>query len=74
MLCPTEVACLNGDIRGDRCKEVHMIRTILLPVDGSTFSEHALPVARDAARGAGARLHIIHVHESPPPRMAPSAS
>lgn len=48
-----------------------MLRTILLPVDGSTFSEHALPVAVDAARRSGARLHIVHVHESPVPRLSP---
>lgn len=48
-----------------------MIRTILLPVDGSTFSEHALPVALDATRRAGARLHLVHVHETPAPRISP---
>jgi nucleotide-binding universal stress UspA family protein len=41
-----------------------MIRNILLPVDGSTFSEHGLPVALDIARRAGAQLHIVQVHES----------
>jgi nucleotide-binding universal stress UspA family protein len=40
-----------------------MIRNILLPVDGSTFSEHALPPAVDLARRAGAQLHIVQVHE-----------
>jgi nucleotide-binding universal stress UspA family protein len=48
-----------------------MIRTILLPVDGSTFSEHALPVALDAARRSGARLHIVHVHEPVSARVSP---
>jgi nucleotide-binding universal stress UspA family protein len=42
-----------------------MPREILVPVDGSTFSEHALPFAADVARRTGARLHIVQVHEPP---------
>lgn len=42
-----------------------MLREILVPVDGSTFSEHALPYAVDVARRTGARLHIVQVHEPP---------
>jgi nucleotide-binding universal stress UspA family protein len=41
-----------------------MMRNILLPVDGSTFSEHALPIAVDIARRAEAHLHIVQVHEA----------
>jgi nucleotide-binding universal stress UspA family protein len=48
-----------------------MIRDILLPLDGSTFSEHALPTAVDAARRAGARLHLVHVHEPPTAQVYP---
>jgi nucleotide-binding universal stress UspA family protein len=40
-----------------------MVTNILVPVDGSTFSEHALPAAVDLARRAGAQLHIVQVHE-----------
>jgi nucleotide-binding universal stress UspA family protein len=40
-----------------------MTRDILVPLDGSTFSEHALPVALDLARRTGARLHLVQVHE-----------
>lgn len=40
-----------------------MFQTILVPLDGSTFSEHALPVALDMARRSGARLHLVQVHE-----------
>jgi nucleotide-binding universal stress UspA family protein len=47
-----------------------MIRTMVVPVDGSAFSEHALPVALDAARRAGAQLHLVHVHE-PAARLSP---
>jgi nucleotide-binding universal stress UspA family protein len=40
-----------------------MPRQILVPLDGSPFSEHALPAALDLARQTGARLHLVHVHE-----------
>lgn len=39
-----------------------MIRTILVPLDGSTFGEQALPLALSIARRAQARLELIHVH------------
>lgn len=39
-----------------------MIRTILVPLDGSTFGEQALPYALSLARRAQARLELIHVH------------
>jgi nucleotide-binding universal stress UspA family protein len=39
-----------------------MYRTILVPLDGSTFSEHALPLALHIAQRAGAVLQAIHVH------------
>jgi nucleotide-binding universal stress UspA family protein len=42
-----------------------MTRSILLPLDGSTFSEHALPTALDLARRMNARLHLVQVHETP---------
>nr|MCU0493105.1 universal stress protein [Chloroflexaceae bacterium] len=41
-----------------------MYRTLLVPVDGSPFSEAALPLARLLARRSGASLHIVHVHLS----------
>ena len=40
-----------------------MIRSILVPLDGSTFGEHALPLAATLARLAGAALHLVHVHQ-----------
>lgn len=41
-----------------------MIHDILVPVDGSAFSEHAVPVALDLARRAHARVHLVQVHET----------
>ncbi|NJD10188.1 MAG: universal stress protein [Gemmatimonadetes bacterium] len=40
---------------------------ILLPLDGSAFSEHAYPAALELARQLGAKLHLVHVHEPPVP-------
>jgi len=40
-----------------------MFQSILVPLDGSAFGEHALPLATTIARRAGARLTLAHVHE-----------
>jgi nucleotide-binding universal stress UspA family protein len=39
-----------------------MYRSLLVPLDGSTFGEHALPLALSIARRAGAGLQVVHVH------------
>jgi nucleotide-binding universal stress UspA family protein len=39
-----------------------MYRSILVPLDGSPFSEHALPLALSIARRSGAQLYLAHVH------------
>jgi nucleotide-binding universal stress UspA family protein len=39
-----------------------MYRNLLVPLDGSTFGEHALPVACSIAQRSGAMLHLAHVH------------
>ncbi|HUG39715.1 MAG TPA: universal stress protein [Longimicrobiales bacterium] len=39
-----------------------MPRSILVPVDGSNFAEHALPYALGVARRTGARIHFALVH------------
>jgi nucleotide-binding universal stress UspA family protein len=39
-----------------------MFKDIMLPVDGSHFSELALPLALRVARRTGARLHLVRVH------------
>ncbi len=39
-----------------------MIRSILVPLDGSTFGEHALPLALSLARRSGGVLRLVHVY------------
>lgn len=39
-----------------------MFRIVMLPLDGSTFAEHAVPYAVEAAQAAGAELLLILVH------------
>jgi nucleotide-binding universal stress UspA family protein len=39
-----------------------MYRSILVPLDGSSFGEQALPLAVSIARRAGATLHLVSVH------------
>jgi nucleotide-binding universal stress UspA family protein len=43
--------------------EATMYRSILVPLDGSTFGEHAVPWAATIARRAGAKMTLAHVHE-----------
>jgi nucleotide-binding universal stress UspA family protein len=38
-----------------------MIRTVLVPLDGSPFSEHALPLGLSIARRSGATLQLLYV-------------
>jgi nucleotide-binding universal stress UspA family protein len=39
-----------------------MYRSVLVPLDGSTFGEHALPLAAGIARRAKAALEFVQVH------------
>lgn len=41
-----------------------MYRTIMVPLDGSSFSEHALPLALRAARLSNAALHVVCVTDN----------
>jgi nucleotide-binding universal stress UspA family protein len=43
-----------------------MYRTLLVPLDGSRLSEHALPLAASIARRAGAALHLVRAHPPSP--------
>jgi len=38
------------------------MKNILVPLDGSPFAEHALPLAVSLARRARFELHLLHVH------------
>jgi len=42
-------------------KEMMMYRTIMVPLDGSSLGEYALPLALGIARRAGATLDLVHV-------------
>jgi nucleotide-binding universal stress UspA family protein len=42
-----------------------MYRVVMVPLDGSAFSEHALPLALGIARRAGASVRLVHVCEPP---------
>jgi nucleotide-binding universal stress UspA family protein len=39
-----------------------MVRSILVPLDGTWYGEHALPTAIAVARRTGATLHLVHVN------------
>ncbi len=39
-----------------------MLRTLLVPLDGSTLAERALPIALDIARRAGGEVHLVRAH------------
>jgi len=39
-----------------------MFRSILVPLDGSTFAEHALPLAVSLAQRSGGRLELVRAH------------
>lgn len=47
-----------------------MIRTILVPLDGSRTAEHALPWARSLSRRTGAAVRLARVRRIPPAPMA----
>lgn len=44
-----------------------MIKSILVPLDGSLFAEQALPWAACLSKAAGAHLELVRVHDSVPP-------
>jgi nucleotide-binding universal stress UspA family protein len=41
-----------------------MLRSLLVPLDGSPFAEHALPLALSIARRAEAELQLVYVHRT----------
>jgi nucleotide-binding universal stress UspA family protein len=46
-----------------------MIRSLLVPLDGSEFSEQGLPLASRLARASGADIHLARVHVRAPGMM-----
>jgi hypothetical protein len=43
-------------------KESVMDRSIMVPLDGSVFSEHALPLALSIAQRSASAVQLVHVH------------
>jgi nucleotide-binding universal stress UspA family protein len=48
-----------------------MLHRIMVPLDGSTFAEAALPTALRLARRHATSLHLVRVHQSPGPVGGP---
>ncbi|MCX7622483.1 MAG: universal stress protein [Thermomicrobium sp.] len=46
-------------------REPGVVRSILLPVDGSTLAEAAVPYAKELARRFDATIHLVRVAETP---------
>ena len=46
------------------------VRRIVVGVDGSETSRHALRWAADEAKGHGSQLHVVHAWEVPTPAVA----
>lgn len=44
-----------------------MFKSLLVPLDGSAFSERSLPLATTIARGSSAALHLLQVQQPPVP-------
>jgi nucleotide-binding universal stress UspA family protein len=44
-----------------------MTGSIIVPLDGSRFGEHALPYALNIAKKTGTPIHLVHVHITPMP-------
>ena len=42
-----------------------MAKRVLIPLDGSTIAESAMPLIADLARGAGAAVRLLHVAPFP---------
>ena len=58
--------------RATTTEEVHVHTKLLVPLDGSSHSERALPVALALARRSVAEVELVYVHEPPPaPGRAP---
>jgi nucleotide-binding universal stress UspA family protein len=50
---------------------VSRYRSVLVPLDGEPFAEHALPFALGIARRTGAKVRLVHVHSPLPSSYRP---
>jgi len=50
------------------------MKTILIPLDGSPFGEHALPAALSLARRGATRLDLVHVHQLVTSSLSPAGA
>ncbi|WP_129626520.1 universal stress protein [Candidatus Oscillochloris fontis] len=50
------------------------MKTILVPLDGSPFGEHALPAALAIARQWSAQIKLLHVHEMVANTLSPAGT
>ena len=48
---------------GKRQRESRMLRSLLVPIDGSESGERAIPLALSIAKRTGARIELLSVHE-----------
>jgi nucleotide-binding universal stress UspA family protein len=51
-----------------------MAKLIIVPLDGSAFGEHAIPIALRVAATMNAEIELVHVHEAVPPYYTQGAS
>ncbi|NTV65776.1 MAG: universal stress protein [Oscillochloris sp.] len=50
------------------------MKTIVVPLDGSSFGEHALPAALAIARRGLAHLNLVHVHQMQANTLSPTGT
>ena len=64
-LIPRQEKTSLADVRPTEIRESSPrpppLRSIVVPIDGSHFAEHALPYAMGLAKDSGATVHLVHV-------------
>jgi nucleotide-binding universal stress UspA family protein len=55
-------------------KEPRMYRSFMVPLDGESFGEYALPLALGIARRGGGSVQLVHVYASPTPTVLTGAA
>jgi nucleotide-binding universal stress UspA family protein len=59
--------CEDAKTRCGNRKEPRMYRLLMVPLDGGSFGEYALPYALGIARRSGATVQLVHVCAPSPP-------